>query len=105
MEGIPRKDLQYALVLTILESAANALLKAASQRAGAWLSPTAAALYLLIPYVLQTAIIKNNLGIVNAAWNVGTTLSNIFVGMYFGETYTLKQFAGITLITLGIFMI
>jgi multidrug transporter EmrE-like cation transporter len=105
MEGIPRKDLQYALVITILESGANALLKAASQRPGAWLSPTAAGLYILIAYVLQTAIIKNNLGIVNAAWNAGTTVSNIFVGMYFGETYTLRQLAGIALIALGIFMI
>jgi len=105
MEGIPRKDLQYALMLTILESAADALLKAASQRPGAWLSPTAAGLYLLIAYVLQSAVIKNNLGIVNAAWNAGTTVSDVFVGMYFGETYTLKQFAGITLIALGIFMI
>jgi len=105
MDSIPRKDLQYALILTVLESTADAFLKAASQRPGAWLSPIAAALYILIAYVLQTAVIKNNLGIVNAAWNAGTTVADLFVGLSFGETYTVKQFAGITLIALGIFMI
>ena len=105
MEGIPRKDLQYAVVLTALESIADASLKAASQRPGAWLSPLAAILYILIAYVLQVAVIKNNLGIVNAGWNAGTSVSNVLIGMYFGETYTLKQLAGIAFIVFGIFMI
>jgi multidrug transporter EmrE-like cation transporter len=105
MDSIPRKDLQYALLLTAVETIADASLKAASQRPGAWLSPIGGVLYILMAYILQTAVIKNNLGIVNAAWNAGTTVINICTGMYFGETYTLKQFAGIALISLGIFLI
>jgi multidrug transporter EmrE-like cation transporter len=97
--------MKYALVLTALEVVADALLKAASQRPGAWLSPLAATLYLVIAYVLQMSVMKNNLGIVNAAWNAGTTITGVLTGMWFGETYTYKQLAGITLIALGVFMI
>ena len=105
MDSIPRKDLQYALLLTAVETIADASLKAASQRPGAWLSPIGGVLYILMAYILQMAVIKNNLGIVNAAWNAGTTVINICTGMYFGETYTLKQLGGIALISLGIFLI
>jgi multidrug transporter EmrE-like cation transporter len=102
---MPRKDLQYAGVLIALEAVADASLKAASQRSGAWLSPIGAGLYLIIAYILQNAIISHNLGIVNAAWNAGTTVTHTFIGMWFGETYTVKQLAGISLVVLGIFMI
>jgi multidrug transporter EmrE-like cation transporter len=105
MDVIPRKDLQYAVLLTAIESIADASLKAASQRPGAWLSPISAGLYILMAYILQTAIIRHNLGIVNAAWNAGTTIMNVFIGMYFGETYTLKQLSGIALIALGILIL
>ena len=105
MDLIHRTDIHYALVLTGLATAGDAALKSASRTPGAWLSPLGAGLYLAIAYVLQTALIKNNLGIVNAAWNAGTTITDVLVGMSFGETYTYKQLAGIGLIALGIFLI
>lgn len=100
-----RKDLQYALALTLLEVAADASLKAASQQPGAWLSPIGATLYLAIAYLLQMSIMQNNLGIVNAAWNACTTVTGMLTGMYFGEKYTYKQILGIVFIAFGVFMI
>ena len=97
--------MRYALALTALAVVADALLKAASQKPGAWLSPLGATLYLVIAYVLQMSVMRNNLGIVNAAWNAGTTVTAVLTGMWFGETYTYKQLAGITFIALGVFMI
>ena len=97
--------MQYALALTILETVADASLKSASQKPGAWLSPFGASIYLVMAYVLQMSVMRNNLGIVNAAWNAGTTVTNVITGMYFGETYTYKQLAGIMFIALGVFMI
>lgn len=97
--------MRYALALTALEVVADALLKAASQKPGAWLSPLGATLYLVIAYVLQMSVMRNNLGIVNAAWNAGTTVTAVLTGMWFGETYTYKQLAGIIFIALGVFMI
>ena len=97
--------MRYALALTALEVVADALLKAASQKPGAWLSPLGAVLYLMIAYVLQMSVMRNNLGIVNAAWNAGTTVTAVLTGMWFGETYTYKQLAGIIFIALGVFMI
>ena len=105
MDLIHRTDIHYALVLTALEVVADASLKAASQRSGAWLSPLGATLYLVIAYVLQMSIMRNNLGIVNSAWNAGTTITAVLTGMWFGETYTYKQLAGIGLIALGVFLI
>jgi multidrug transporter EmrE-like cation transporter len=97
--------MQYALALTALEVVADASLKAASQRPGAWVSPLGATLYLVIAYVLQMSVMRNNLGIVNAAWNAGTTVTGVLTGMWFGETYTYKQLTGICLIALGVFLI
>lgn len=97
--------MQYALVLIALEVVADAALKAASQIQGAWLSPVGAILYVVIAYALQMSVMQNNLGIVNAAWNAGTTVTGVLTGMYFGETYTYKQLAGILFIALGVFMI
>lgn len=97
--------MRYALALTVLEVVADASLKAASQKPGAWLSPLGATLYLVIAYVLQMSVMRNNLGIVNAAWNAGTTVTAVLTGMWFGETYTYKQLAGIIFIALGVFMI
>ena len=105
MNFISREDMRYALALTALEVVADASLKAASQRPGAWLSPLGATLYLVIAYVLQMSVMRNNLGIVNAAWNAGTTVTAVLTGMWFGETYTYKQLAGIGLIALGVFLI
>lgn len=105
MDITSRKDLQYSLLLAIIEVVADASLKSASQKAGAWLSPIGASLYVLIAYVLQTAVMKNNLGIVNAGWNACTTITGVITGMYFGETYTYRQLAGIFLIAAGVFMI
>ena len=100
-----REDMQYALALTALEVVADASLKSASQTQGTWLSPLGAILYLVIAYVLQMSVMQNNLGIVNAAWNAGTTVTGVLTGMYFGETYSYKQLAGILFIALGVFMI
>ncbi len=97
--------MQYALALTALEVVADASLKAASQSQSGWLSPIGGPLYLVIAYVLQMSVMRNNLGIVNAAWNAGTTVTGVLTGMYFGETYTYKQLAGILFIALGVFMI
>jgi len=105
MNFIGREDIQYALALTVIEVAANASLKAASQIPGAWVSPIGATLYLAIAYLLQMSIMRNNLGIVNAAWNACTTITSVLTGMYFGETYSTKQLAGILFIALGVFMI
>ena len=105
MKFIEREDMQYALALTLLEVVADASLKSASQTPAAWLSPIGASLYLVIAYVLQMSVMTNNLGIVNAAWNAGTTVTGLLTGMWFGETYTYKQIAGIILIALGVFMI
>ena len=97
--------MHYALALTALEVVADASLKAASQRPGAWLSPLGAVLYLVTAYVLQKSVMTNNLGIVNAAWNAGTTITGVLTGMWFGESYTYKQLAGVAFIALGVFMI
>ena len=97
--------MHYALALTVLEVVADASLKAASQQPGAWVSPFGATLYLVIAYVLQMSVMRNNLGIVNAAWNAGTTITGVLTGMCFGETYTYNQLAGILFIALGVFMI
>ena len=97
--------MHYALTLTALEVVADASLKATSQSPGAWLSPLGAALYLVIAYVLQMSVMRNNLGIVNAAWNAGTTVTGVLTGMWFGETYSYKQLAGVFFIALGVFMI
>jgi multidrug transporter EmrE-like cation transporter len=105
MNFISREDMHYALALTALEVVADASLKAASQRPGAWLSPFGGSLYLIIAYVLQMSVMRNNLGIVNAAWNAGTTITGVLTGMWFGETYTYKQLAGILFIALGVFLI
>jgi multidrug transporter EmrE-like cation transporter len=105
MDFISREDMHYALALTVLEVVADASLKAASQKPGAWLSPLGATLYLVIAYVLQMSVMRNNLGIVTAAWNAGTTITGVLTGMWFGETYTYKQLAGIIFIALGVFMI
>lgn len=105
MNFTSREDIQYALALTALEVVADASLKAASQRPGAWVSPLGSALYLVIAYVLQMSVMRNNLGIVNAAWNAGTTITGVLTGIWFGETYTYKQLAGILFIALGVFMI
>lgn len=100
-----RKDMQYALALTVLEVAADASLKAASQQPGAWLSPIGATLYVAIAYILQVSVMQNNLGIVNAGWNACTTITGMLTGMYFGEKYTYKQILGILFIAFGVFMI
>jgi hypothetical protein len=105
MEFISREDIHYALGLTALEIVADASLKAASQRPGAWLSPIGGTLYLLMAYLLQTSVMKNNLGIVNAAWNACTTVTGLLTGLYFGEKYSPKQIVGILFIALGVFMI
>jgi multidrug transporter EmrE-like cation transporter len=105
MDIVSRQDLQYSLLLGAIEVVADAALKSASQKPGAWVSPLGASLYLVIAYVLQTAVMKNNLGIVNAGWNAFTTVSGVITGMYFGETYTYRQLAGIVLIAAGVFMI
>ena len=105
MDIVSRQDLQYSLLLATIEVVADASLKAASQKPGAWLSPIGASLYLEIAYVLQSAVMKNNLGIVNAGWNAFTTVTGVITGMYFGETYTYRQLAGILLIAAGVFMI
>lgn len=97
--------MRYVFVLTALEVVADASLKAASQHPSAWLSPLGATLYLVIAYVLQMSIMRNNLGIVNAGWNAGTTITAVLTGMWFGEAYTYKQLAGIGLIALGVFLI
>jgi len=102
---ISREHIHYALALTGVEVVANTFLKSASQTPGAFLSPFGASLYLVIAYILQMSIIKNNLGIVNAAWNAGTTVTGVLTGMWFGEKYTYKQLAGIAFIALGVFMI
>lgn len=102
---ISREDMHYALALTALEVVADASLKSASQTPGAFLSPFGAALYVVIAYVLQMSVMQNNLGIVNAAWNAGTTITGVLTGMWFGEKYTYKQLAGIGFIALGVFMI
>lgn len=105
MNFISREDIRYALALTALEVVADASLKAASQQPSAWLSPIGATLYLVIAYVLQMSIMRNNLGIVNAAWNAGTTITAVITGMWFGEIYTYKQLAGVAFIALGVFLI
>jgi multidrug transporter EmrE-like cation transporter len=105
MDIVSRQDLQYSLLLAAIEVVADASLKAASQKPGAWLSPIGASLYVVIAYVLQSAVMKNNLGIVNAGWNAFTTVTGVITGMYFGETYTYRQLAGILLIAAGVFMI
>jgi multidrug transporter EmrE-like cation transporter len=105
MDIVSREDLHYSLLLAAVEVVADASLKSASQKAGSWLSPIGASLYVLIAYVLQTAVMKNNLGIVNAGWNAYTTITGVLTGMYFGETYTHRQLAGIFLIAAGVFMI
>jgi multidrug transporter EmrE-like cation transporter len=105
MNFISREDMQYSLALIALEVVADASLKAASQRPGAWLSPFGGTLYLIIAYVLQMAVMRNNLGIVNAGWNAGTTITGVLTGMWFGETYTYKQLMGILFIALGVFLI
>lgn len=105
MNLLGREDIRYALLLTALEVTADASLKAASQTPGAWLSPLGATLYVAVAYVLQTAIIDNNLGTVNAAWNACTTVTGVLTGIYFGETYSYKQIGGILFIALGLFMI
>lgn len=105
MDIVSRQDLHYSLALGVLELTADAFLKAASQKPGAWLSPIGAALYIVIAYVLQAAIMKNNLGIVNAGWNAFTTISGVLTGIYFGETYTYRQLTGILFIAAGVFMI
>lgn len=97
--------MRYAVALTALEVVADASLKAASQNSSAWLSPLGGILYLVMAYVLQMSVMRNNLGIVNAAWNAGTTVTGVLTGMWFGETYTYRQIAGIAFIALGVFMI
>ena len=105
MDIVSREDLHYSLMLAAIEVIADATLKSASQKPGSWLSPIGASLYVLIAYVLQMSVMQNNLGIVNAAWNAGTTITGVLTGMWFGETYTYKQLAGIGFIALGVFMI
>jgi len=105
MDFVSRQDIHYALALTTLEIVADASLKAASQKPGAWLSPIGGTLYIAIAYLLQTSSMNNNLGIVNAAWNACTTVTGLLTGLYFGEKYSMKQIVGILFIALGVFMI
>jgi len=102
---MPKEYIHYAIALTGVEVLANTFLKSASQTPGAFLSPLGASLYLVIAYILQMSIMRNNLGIVNAAWNAGTTVTAVLIGKWFGETYTYRELAGIGLIALGVFII
>jgi multidrug transporter EmrE-like cation transporter len=102
---INREDLRWAALLTCVEVIADASLKAASQQENSSLSPIGGSLYVLEAYILQKAVMKNNLGIVNAAWNAGTTCTGVLTGMAFGEKYTTTQLLGVGFIAIGIFLI
>jgi multidrug transporter EmrE-like cation transporter len=101
-----REDLRWALLLAAMETVADASLKAASQQVPeSTLSPIGGGLYVAQAYVLQKAVMKNNLGIVNAYWNAATSIINVGVGMSFGEKYSNQQLIGIALISAGVLLI
>jgi multidrug transporter EmrE-like cation transporter len=101
-----REDFRWAALLAALETVADASLKGASQKSPeVGLSPVGGSLYLGQAYILQKAVMKNNLGIVNAYWNALTTVLNIGVGMAYGEKYTQTQILGCGLIAAGILII
>lgn len=89
-----------------METVADASLKGASQKTPeVGLSPLGGSLYVAQAYVLQKAVMNNNLGIVNSQWNALTTIINIGVGMSYGEKYTSTQLLGCGLIAAGILII
>jgi len=101
-----REDFRWAMLLAAVETAADASLKAASQQTPeVGLSPVGGSLYVAQAYILQKAVMKNNLGIVNAQWNALTTVINVGVGMSFGEVYSSTQLLGCGLIAAGILLI
>jgi len=58
-----------------------------------------------VVYIFQRALRNEKLGRVNGAWNAITTISDVLVGMFTGETYTVYQLLGFVLIACGVVLI
>ena len=58
-----------------------------------------------VVYIFQRALRKEHLGRVNGAWNAITTISDVIVGMFTGENYSITQLLGFILIACGVVLI
>jgi multidrug transporter EmrE-like cation transporter len=97
---------KYALAMTAIETIGDGALKisAKTDNYDKYFAVGEAS-YILNAFVFEKALKNNKLGITNAYWNAGTNITDCLIGMYLGETYTVYQFIGIGLITIGILMI
>lgn len=98
--------LRWALLMTAIESVADASLKQSARTPDdVGFALTGVAGYNVQALVFREALKNNKLGITNAYWNGLTNITNALIGMAMGETYTIYQGAGILLITAGILML
>jgi multidrug transporter EmrE-like cation transporter len=105
-EKFSSEALRWALVMTGLETGADASLKQYAQGGNNPLFYAIGTIgYIAIAYVWSLALKNSKLGIVNAYWNGMTNVTNVLIGMSMGETYTIYQGIGILLITAGILLI
>jgi len=88
-----------ALVLTATEVVGDTAAKVGNQESVTYGS------YVVLAYELQHIFKHNGIGLTNAYWNAFTNVTHTLIGWrFFGEVLTTEQYAGIALVTAGIYL-
>ena len=101
-------NIQSGLMLTLVEAVGDFQLRQyAKEDPAFWRAGVGVAVYVglagLLTWSLQNPDTK--LGLVNTSWDATSTLLTAGVGVMAGETYTPRQWAGIGLCAVGIWLI
>ena len=97
--------MRFALVMASIETLADFFLKRYVQTDETGYLLGGIGGYGSVVYIFQRALRNEKLGRVNGAWNAFTTISDVFVGMFTGESYSVNQILGFILIACGIVLI
>jgi multidrug transporter EmrE-like cation transporter len=93
-------------ILTLVEGVGNYALKKYAI-GGAWaFMPFGVSIYVLVAFTLLWLFQHTKFAILNASWDGLSNVFSIIVGsLVFKEIYTMREWAGMVLVTLGLILI
>jgi multidrug transporter EmrE-like cation transporter len=94
------------IILTLVEAVGDFSLKKYAMGASAGFLGLGVGIYGILAWILTWLFRHLGLAITNAYWDgMSNVMTMALGGILFGETYTLKQWAGMAIITVGLFLL
>ena len=93
-------------ILTLVEGVGDYALKKYSIGGAAVFMPFGVSTYILLAFTLIWLFKTSGLAILNASWDGLSNVFTMILGYFvFNETYTLREWAGMCMVTLGLVLI